>query len=77
MILEGIGKVPEGFHVTGGDIVELVVGAADGAALHDVVLHLVATADADDHPAICHWHIAEAGTVALFFSTPSVTKEPK
>ena len=31
---EGIGEVPEGFLVTGGDVVELVVDTADGATLH-------------------------------------------
>ena len=34
---EGIGKVPEGFLVAGGDVVELVVDAADGATLNFAV----------------------------------------
>lgn len=31
---EGIGKVPEGFFVAGGDEIELVADAANGASLH-------------------------------------------
>ena len=31
---EGIGKVPEGFLVTGGDEVKLVTNAANGSTLH-------------------------------------------
>ena len=31
---EGIGEVPEGFFVAGGDVVELIVDTTDGATLH-------------------------------------------
>jgi len=31
---EGIGKVPKGFLVAGGDVVELVINAAYGATFH-------------------------------------------